>query len=54
MHRATLGILAGIVGSALGTVWWRRHRARIHSQDSPPAAAEPAPIDYERLAEGII
>jgi hypothetical protein len=53
MYRATLGILAGIVGSALGTVWWRRHRNRIHGQKTA-RAAEPAPVDYASLAEGII
>ena len=31
MNRRTLGILAGVVGSALGTWWWARQRMAGHA-----------------------
>jgi hypothetical protein len=42
MKRATMGILAGMVGSALAVWWTRRHRSGLPSED------------YSRMAEGII
>jgi hypothetical protein len=55
MTRTTLGILAGIVGSAIGALWWRRHR----TQSVVPGITtfrETAEVtsEYSRQAEGIV
>jgi len=42
MKRTTIGILAGVMGSAFAVWWTRRHRAGQQAQD------------YAAMAEGII
>lgn len=54
MSNRTYGILAGVVGSALGAWWWSRHRntssdvatSVIVIYDNTPAASD--------LSEGLI
>ena len=37
MNRRTIGILAGVIGSALSALYWARHRAAQHAGGMTPA-----------------
>jgi hypothetical protein len=54
MHRATLGILAGLLGSAIGTVWWTRRCKTMPTAGSAVTHSDLVIAEYARLADGII
>jgi hypothetical protein len=37
MSRRAFGILATVVGSAIGTWWWTQHRSKMASRTMTPA-----------------
>jgi hypothetical protein len=55
MTKTTLGILAGIVGSAIGaTIWWSLRRPRTVAYDITRFREVEDMTEYSRLAEGIV
>jgi hypothetical protein len=51
MTRTTLGILAGIIGSAIGAaIWWSRRRPQRVAYDITRFRE----VEEMRLAEGIV
>jgi hypothetical protein len=53
MRRTTLGILAGVIGSAIGAAWWKRRGASRKPSVVTVSTVE-VTVDYARLGEGIV
>jgi hypothetical protein len=53
MRRTTLGILAGVIGSAIGAAWWKRRTASRKRSVVTVTTAEVL-VEYDRLGEGIV
>jgi hypothetical protein len=53
MRRMTLGILAGVIGSAIGTVWWKR-RGPSQKPSAVTVSTVEVATDYAQLGEGIV
>jgi hypothetical protein len=53
MRRMTLGLLAAVIGSAIGTAWWKRRGASRKPPTLTVGTVEVA-VDYARLGEGIV
>jgi hypothetical protein len=46
LSRRTLGILASVVGSAIGTWWWARQRSASYNARNMPPARDHGTVIY--------
>ena len=54
MRKTTVGIVAGMIGSALSALWWTKRRAASRDAEARRLRASAIVADYDELADGII